>query len=98
MSDRELLEELVETKRKEVRAGRIRLLLYTVLTLAVIIAVVIMAQRVLSVINRYNAVIEDMNVFQKKVSEALNVFSEEDVENFRKTMEDLKNILNFFNR
>ena len=98
MSDRELLEELVRAKRKEERSQKIRMILYIVLALAVIVAVGMLAQKVMGVVNRYNTVIEEMEAYREKISETLNIFSEEDVENFKKTMEDLKNILNFFNR
>lgn len=98
MSDHELLMELVEAKRKEDKKNQIRMILYLILALAILILLGILLSKVMEVISKYNEITSQIEQMKENVSQTFNIFSEEDVETFKKVMEDLKGILNFFNK
>ena len=92
MSDHELLMELVKEKRRNDRIRYVRYAVCGLILLAVIVTGAIYIPKIVSVINRYNRFMEQMEGLNEKVSSVVNDGTVDLLDSVKEVMEKIQGL------
>ena len=96
MSDHELLMELVKEKRRSDKIRYIRYGIHALILLAVVVTGIIYVPKIVAVIRRYNAFMDQMEGLNDKVSSFVNEGTIGLLDSVRSIMEKVQSLLGRF--